>query len=628
MSNLSDAAPSVEHDDEFDPFTILQVSASGTVAVPDVTVSCKLQVIGLNGWYPECWDVSRRTVSADTYSQHLLKAVSLVSVDLLQGALKPKGMPEKTWKLDIRGDSSDPTAANSVARPTVVSHQAYICLSRMLECLWTSIDYRTGGKPTKRRGGDVEYWVCPFGRESRKSKEGVKGLRALDRRHKDCGCPVTYRVYELPAVASTEDHPISIVYEMGVHNHNPLSTQHLQTNSIDNRLQQQIIKYAEQGLPAAQIHKLVLTSALSAVGNVRRDGIDMFYDQRLFPSYDSIVKIINRRRLTSRSDDRRFVERIAAELPQNVFIDSMFEKTPDGKITSHLVLRVGSPVCNESLKRLMPGGLVLIDSTHNLNDYAYQVFTVMGIDPRTLESRVLEHLITSSADCETLERWLRSLAERAQGTPAEVIEDKCRTQTPAIEKAWPETHIHYCYFHSMKTFREEFTKAGEQQRQQLLSWLRRIYYSRDPQVLSENVFHLEAFLERNNLKDWKQYWESNWANCLSRWTRCHSIFKFVGTNNHLESYHKTLKHAKKAAGGRRILAVFDCVVLLLQQQFWNNNKILERATNHYQKSHLEDFRRRMTKSFGNARWWAVRKLLVDRGQWCQTILRCQIQNRF
>jgi hypothetical protein len=292
-------------------------------------------------------------------------------------------------------------------------------------------------------------------------------------------------------------------------------------------------------------------------------------------------------------NDQARVAHLAAENPQNVTIYSQFAKNESGQITSHLRMTVGSPVCEDSLKRLLPGGLVCIDATHGMNDYAYQVFTAMAVDVRTMQPRSLEHFITSNPNAETVSEWLTSLSNRAGGTPAEVIEDKCRTQTPAIQRSWPNTHIHYCFFHTMKTFREEFAGVSKQHKQLLLSWIRKIYYAQNVADLQHNVVSFEQFLSDNRLDKFLDYWKLHWADCLDRWVRCHSVFKIVGTNNFVESFHRTLKHSHVGGQGKRVLALHDCVHILLKLHFFANNKILEQIS---ERGHIASFMKRSRKS--------------------------------
>ncbi|MDO9013220.1 MAG: hypothetical protein Q7U84_00345, partial [Polynucleobacter sp.] len=242
----------------------------------------------------------------------------------------------------------------------------------------------------------------------------------------------------------------------------------MRTHRVDQRIFDFIVGNARRGLSAAQIHNLLLMSALNGT-DASSVGHALFNDARLLPTYESIYKIMKRKQLGTTGNDPARVEDFAQRNPENVTILSPFLKAEDGSIKSHLQMRITSPVCADNLNRFLPGGLVCLDATHGMNDYAYQVFTAMAIDIHTMQPRLLEHFVASSATAEVVAAWLRSLSDRAGGAPLEVIEDKCRTQTPAIEEAWPSTHIHLCWFHTMKTFRDEFSGISKDKKQLLLS---------------------------------------------------------------------------------------------------------------------------------------------------------------
>jgi hypothetical protein len=534
--------------------------------------ACTFKLVGHDGWYPPNWPLERR-VAPDVLNR-IIASFQLVEKAAVDGRVKPKYLQEDIWH------PSDQAAP--------IIHAAYVLPCELLDDLLQSMSYTCGAKPCfmHSRKNFVEY-SCPHSRASRAGVES-KTDRKLDNRAKCTNCHVSYRKVPLGAPFDA----FVVFYQLQNHNHAPENEELMRTHRVDQRIFDFILSNAKRGLSAGQIHSLLLISALNGTHSSGAGAV-VFNDARLFPTYESIYKIMKRKQLGTTGNDPSRVDDFALRNPANVTIMSRFAKTEDGKgIASHLKMRIGSPVTEENIKRYMPGGLVCLDATHGMNDYAYQVFTAMAIDLHTMQPRLLEHFVTSSPSSEVVAEWLKSLSDRAGGVPLEVIEDKCRTQTPAIEQAWPTAHIHLCWFHTMKTFRDEFSGVTKEKKQLLLSWLRKIYYSRNAEMLLTNVSAFESFLQVHKLDKFLEYWKANWASCLPRWVRCHAVFKFVGTNNFLESFHRTLKHGHSGGGSKRIVSLFDCVQILLQMHFFNNHKIVEQACNRsYAVAHLKRLRK-------------------------------------
>ena len=125
----------------------------------------------------------------------------------------------------------------------------------------------------------------------------------------------------------------------------------------------------------------------------------------------------------------------------------------------------------------------------------------------------------------------------------------------AIQKAFPEAQVLYCTWHNENTFKKHFKGDTFECVKQMM--------------LAETEEDFNLFLEKfkileNGNKKKIEYFESNWLNCIEKWTK----FKRIGlalnvqeTNNPVEVVNKQFKHFSDKKHAQNSLA--KCLTSIL-----------------------------------------------------------------
>lgn len=193
-----------------------------------------------------------------------------------------------------------------------------------------------------------------------------------------------------------------------------------------------------------------------------------------------------------------------------------------------------------------------IDGTHGLNQYDFQLVTLMVIDefrqgfPCTFViSNRCDSLISRLLFIKIKERVGEFSAENFMSDMDEAFFNGYKAVMPM-----PKRRL-YCSWHVDRAWRKNLIKVRAKEKQgDVYKILRTLLEETD--VNSFYALFSEAktlFLSNDDTKDFGSYFVQNYESCVESWAYCFRLHSKINTNMHLERMHRTIKeiycHKKK-----------------------------------------------------------------------------------
>lgn len=218
--------------------------------------------------------------------------------------------------------------------------------------------------------------------------------------------------------------------------------------------------------------------------------------------------------------------------------------------------------------------IIAVDSTHGLNNYDFELTTIMVVDDNG-EGFPVSYMFTNKKDT-YINTIFFELIKNAIGIV------KCKTfmsdLTGVFYDAWicimgTVSNQLYCSWHVDRAWRKNLSKiANKEKRTQVYKALKYIQHTHD-----ENTFmiglqnFIKSLLEDNDTTKYGIYFQTYYVKNVKNWAYCYRKNVGVNTNMFLESMHKTIKYFY--LNGRKVKRLDKGLHAVLK---YTRDKIIER----------------------------------------------------
>lgn len=188
---------------------------------------------------------------------------------------------------------------------------------------------------------------------------------------------------------------------------------------------------------------------------------------------------------------------------------------------------------------------ICIDSTHGLNNYSFELTTLLVLDDMR-QGFPCAFMISSRTDEDMIQLYFNVIKEINGTIQAQVF---MSDMADFYYKAW--CHVMgvaqkrlYCTWHVDKAWRNNLKKIKDKEKQvEVYKLLRLLLEERD--VYTFNLIldkSIKNLYEDPDTKDFGIYFNTYYSKNCASWAYCYRLHSGINTNMHIERMHKTLKY--------------------------------------------------------------------------------------
>nr|XP_008192473.1 PREDICTED: uncharacterized protein LOC103312776 [Tribolium castaneum] len=222
---------------------------------------------------------------------------------------------------------------------------------------------------------------------------------------------------------------------------------------------------------------------------------------------------------------------------------------------------------------------ICIDSTHGLNQYDFEMHTLLVIDD-VREGFPCAFLISNRSDETVIKIFFHHIKERIgfQVTSKVFMSDMAE----AYYKAWnfimgPAKYRLFCTWHVDRSWRKNLSKIKTKEKQVMVyKYLRTLLEERD-----ENAFlrmlndFIRTITNDPETNEFSEYFKNNYINNRHCWAYCYRLHSGLNTNMHIERMHRTIKCIY--FGGRKVKRLdkaLDEIEKFIRDRLFNRRTVL------------------------------------------------------
>lgn len=189
---------------------------------------------------------------------------------------------------------------------------------------------------------------------------------------------------------------------------------------------------------------------------------------------------------------------------------------------------------------------VCLDSTHGLNNYGFQLTTLLVLDD-LMQGFPCSFMFSNRCDTHIIEIFLTVIRDSL----GKVLQPRLFMSDMAEEffNAWirimsqPEYHL-FCTWHVDRAWRKNLSKiTSREKRAEIYKVLRTLLQETDKQAFhSMLVKSISLMKSETDCKIFGEYFEREYEGSASKWAYCYRLHAGLNTNMHLERMHGVIKH--------------------------------------------------------------------------------------
>ncbi|XP_065217704.1 uncharacterized protein LOC135843672 [Planococcus citri] len=188
---------------------------------------------------------------------------------------------------------------------------------------------------------------------------------------------------------------------------------------------------------------------------------------------------------------------------------------------------------------------ICIDGTHSLNEYDFQLFTLLVLDEYH-EGIPVAHCFSNLASFEVYKLFFGEIRTKLNKSVKPFV--FMSNGEPAFYEAWTEVmsaaqHQLMCRWHLNKTWIANLSKITKsEKRSVVLQTLNVLMMEQDVEIFEDSLHNLLNQLQSD--KDtvmFYHYFNNNFTSNVQIWAQCHRPFVPIHTNMGLEALHKNIK---------------------------------------------------------------------------------------
>lgn len=210
---------------------------------------------------------------------------------------------------------------------------------------------------------------------------------------------------------------------------------------------------------------------------------------------------------------------------------------------------------------------ICIDGTHGLNNYKFELFTVLVVDDYG-NGVPAAFCFSNKSDTDLYVLYFKYIKERIGVLETLVF---MSDDYPAFYNAWetamkPVQNQLLCSWHVIRNWTKNLNKiANKEKRNLVLKTLQVIHKD----IMDEDEFYksLYTFLldlqNDDDTKEFGDYFTKHYSNRCEKWAYCFRKYLGINTNMYLESLHKTIKQCK------RLHKTIDALLTLVRDKLFD-----------------------------------------------------------